>query len=101
MIDYKELGKLEINSDDFDEPVSFEYFFKLLLKELWIEEEGFSGKRPFGNSGWTYCIYKAMSLAGYSKYKSFYDEDDNYLDVYDFDKVKLDKIILSYIEQLN
>lgn len=28
-----------------------EYLVKLLL-EVWQEGEGFSGKRPFGNSGW-------------------------------------------------
>ena len=30
-----------------------EYLIKLLLT-LWDEVEGFSGKRPFGNSGWSY-----------------------------------------------
>ena len=37
-----------------------------LLAELWREEEGFSGKRPFGNSGWQSDIYDAMARAGYA-----------------------------------
>lgn len=27
-------------------------YLKALLRRLWLEQEGFSGKRPFGNSGW-------------------------------------------------
>lgn len=35
-----------------------------LLKAIWDEEEGFSGKRPFGNSGWTWDLYHALVRAG-------------------------------------
>lgn len=35
-----------------------------LLVELWREEEGFSGKRPFGNSGWAYEVYGPLVNAG-------------------------------------
>lgn len=35
-----------------------------LLSNLWEEEEGFSGKRPFGNSGWQYDLYVPMVQAG-------------------------------------
>jgi hypothetical protein len=35
-------------------------YLKQLLADLWIEEEGFNGKRPFGNSGWKHEIYGAM-----------------------------------------
>lgn len=35
-----------------------------LLAELWREGEGFSGKRPFGNSGWQYDLYGPMVKAG-------------------------------------
>lgn len=36
-----------------------EYLVKL-LEQVWIEAEGFSGKRPFGNSGWEYEAYEAL-----------------------------------------
>lgn len=36
-----------------------------LLAVLWREEQGFSGKRPFGNSGWQYDVYTALIDAGY------------------------------------
>lgn len=40
-----------------------EYLRELLIK-LWNEGEGFSGKRPFGNSGWEYDLYVALIAAG-------------------------------------
>ncbi len=35
-----------------------------LLAKVWIEDEGFDGKRPFGNSGWKNDIVAAMVKAG-------------------------------------
>lgn len=35
-----------------------------LLQILWEEEEGFNGKRPFGNSGWQSDIHLALVNAG-------------------------------------
>lgn len=35
-----------------------------LLSALWREDESFSGKRPFGNSGWQYDIYAALITGG-------------------------------------
>lgn len=38
-------------------------YLKALLTELWLEEENFSGKRPFGNGGWTLDVYKGFIAA--------------------------------------
>jgi len=35
-------------------------YLKALLFTLWDEDEGFSGKRPFGNSGWEYDLTDAL-----------------------------------------
>lgn len=40
-----------------------EYLIKLLT-ELWEKGEGFSGKRPFGNSGWEHELYLPLLEAG-------------------------------------
>ena len=40
-----------------------EYLQELLLR-VWEEQEGFSGKRPFGNSGWDYELAAALIKAG-------------------------------------
>lgn len=39
-------------------------YLKTLLAKLWEEEESFSGKRPLGNSGWQYDLYKPLVQAG-------------------------------------
>jgi hypothetical protein len=44
-------------------------YLKALLSTLWSEEEGFSGKRPFGNSGWTWDVYRALVKGGAIKGK--------------------------------
>jgi hypothetical protein len=48
-------------------------YLTALLAELWREEEGFSGKRPFGNSGWQHDVYSALAKAGYVRHSV--DED--------------------------
>lgn len=53
-----------------------EYLAKL-LSTLWREGEGFSGKRPFGNSSWEYEVYEALALAGFIRIE--FDED-GYID---------------------
>lgn len=35
-------------------------YLRLLLRNLWAQGEGFSGKRPFGNSGWEHDIYSFL-----------------------------------------
>lgn len=35
-----------------------------LLRRVWDEGESFSGKRPFGNSGWDYDLAKPLISAG-------------------------------------
>lgn len=35
-----------------------------LLERVWIDGEGFSGKRPFGNSSWEWDVYAALVRAG-------------------------------------
>lgn len=44
--------------------VSIRDYFRRLLTELWNEEAGFSGKRPFGNSGWQIDLQVALIKAG-------------------------------------
>lgn len=50
---------LRFNSDAGDNLSIRDYLYKL-LDTLWKEEEGFSGKRPFGNSGWMYELYTPL-----------------------------------------
>lgn len=51
-----------------------EYLIRLVLT-IWGEGEYFSGKRPFGNSGWEDEIYCALVRANL-----FPDDGDGYID---------------------
>jgi hypothetical protein len=60
------LGALEVrfDSDAGSNLTVREYLYKL-LSAVWEEQEGFSGKRPFGNSGWEYELYRPLVGAGF------------------------------------
>lgn len=53
------LGKNDANARTVRE------FLGLLLLRVWEEQEGFSGKRPWGNSGWEYDLYKPLIEHGF------------------------------------
>ena len=53
-------------------------YLRTLLETLWRKGEGFNSKRPFGNSGWEYDIYKPLIAAGFLAGKL--DEDGYILD---------------------
>lgn len=40
--------------------LSVREYLHALLRTLWREQEGFSGKRPFGNSGWDCELYAPL-----------------------------------------
>lgn len=58
-----------IENSDAGDDITVRQYFSSLLRTVWEEEEGFSGKRPFGNSGWQGEIYAALIGAGYLKGK--------------------------------
>ncbi len=64
-------------------------YFKALLKRLLTEEEGFSGKRPFGNSGWTRDLQVPLIKAGIVKGSL---DDDGYIETVD-DAAALRKLL--------
>lgn len=66
-----------------------------LLAELWREEDGFSGKRPFGNSGWPYDIYVPMVRAGIVEGQI---DEDGYVERLDVPAA--DEFILAAIQSL-
>lgn len=83
---------------EFDSDVgrsSFLNYFKTLLRTLWKEEEGFSGKRPFGNSGWKFSVYKG--LIEHNLIPGEIDEDGFVAQV---DEEAADKLICELIDKL-
>ncbi len=72
--------EVAMSENDADATTIKEYLLRLLDK-LWEEGEAFSGKRPFGNSGWEYDLYKPLLSAG--AVAGQLDEDGNIEDVDD------------------
>ena len=66
-----------------------------LLRKLWNDGEGFSGKRPFGNSGWEYEIYTALVSNSLIDGKL---DSDGY--VQDCDTTEANRLILGAISAL-
>jgi hypothetical protein len=67
-----------------------------LVRQVWVENEGFSGKRPFGNSGWQDDLYVTIMRAGLV---------NGSIDVWnelgeDFDEPAADALILAAIDEL-
>lgn len=86
---------IEMQENDAGAKTIREYL-KALLTKLWKEGEGFSGKRPFGNSGWEFPLYTALVKAG--EVGGSLDED-GYL--YSCDYKDANKLVNATIEELS
>ena len=86
------LEALEVRFDsDAGDNITVRDYFRILLSTLWSEKEGFSGKRPFGNSSWEYELYEPLVKGGFIP--GTLDEDGILFDV-DY------KFANQYVQQL-
>lgn len=69
-----------------------------LLTQVWQEGEGFSGKRPFGNSSWEYDLYDAMARAGIVEADP--PDSEGYVSIRYEAKANADELILAAIKAL-
>lgn len=69
--------ELRFNSDAGDNLTVRDYL-RVLLSRLWDEQEGFSGKRPFGNSGWEYDLLTPLAKAGFVDLGPLSDDGEPY-----------------------
>lgn len=61
-----EILDVQFPCNDLDEEsISVREYLKTLLLTLFYEGEGFSGKRPFGNSGWEHDLKNALVKSGH------------------------------------
>lgn len=75
--------------------ITIKDYLKALLTTLWSEGEGFSGKRPFGNSGWEHELYVALVAAGAVQGKL---DEEGCLDTVDHESAN--ELIFQAIESL-
>jgi len=85
---------LKIENSDIGETTIGGYLIRLLA-DLWKEGEGFSGKRPFGNSGWEYDLYTPLIKEGLVKGRL---DEDGFIE--EVDRKAADLLILSLINNL-
>lgn len=85
---------MEPDTNDAEANTIQEYLVTL-LRVLWTDGEGFSGKRPLGNSGWRWDLYSALVRAGALPGKL--DEDGS---VEDCDLQEARQLILLAIQAL-
>lgn len=66
-----------------------------LLRGVWVKEETFSGKRPFGNSGWKHEVFTTLAKA--SAIEADYDDEGG---LAGYDEVAGEEAILLAIDAL-
>lgn len=94
MITGKEILAIPLGKNDADVDNVRDYLIKL-LNTVWEHEEGFSGKRPFGNGGWKHEVYKGLLAAGVVEGKL---DSDGYIE--ELDERMADKLIYKAIAAL-
>ncbi len=92
MISLSQIKNIEFQSQQMDTQVTVGDWLKSLLCLVWEEGEGFSGKRPWGDSGWEYDIYET-----FVENNIISGTIDEYGGVEDCDDRLADKIILDII----
>ena len=74
-----------IDRHDTGDEYSIRSYFAAQLAALWNEGEGFSGKRPFGNSGWEGVLeeplVKAGCIGGSVRARAFDEDTNEYVDI--------------------
>ena len=96
-----DLGALSVEfyCDDLNETLTVKGYLKRLLYTLWEEEDGFSGKRPFGNGGWQFEVIYALIEDGYISGRVKYD-GEGYPTDSEFDRKEAHQFILGLIANL-
>lgn len=87
---------VKINEEDSGAETLRDYF-KAMLRAIFKEGDGFSGKRPFGNSGWEHSLAIELVKAGVLDGKIL--DDDGWIDA-DYDRKAFDVLIEKAIEAL-
>lgn len=96
-VPYDQILDIEFQSGDFNKPLTIREYLHQLLVTLWVEGESFSGKRPFGNSGWDYDLYKPLVAHGIVEGVL---SDDEWQDIEEIDEDKAEEVIRKLIDHV-
>lgn len=95
----KDALDLRFEDPDSGEEMSIRDYFKRLLSTLYEEGEGFSGKRPFGNSGWEGNLELPLVRGGCIG-GNVIEEDDDFFYVENVDNDEYDAFVQKMIDAL-
>lgn len=95
MSKYAKILGTKFYCDDLSQEITIKEYLKELLQRVWKEGESFSGKRPFGNSGWQADLYLPLIAAGFITGTV---DEDGYLE--DCDEKAGDELISEIISRL-
>lgn len=98
----KKALKLTFNDREWGGERTIKEWLKDLLSTLWEQGEGFSGKRPFGNSGWesTFQIVLIQNGCVIGAITSYDDEDEECREVTSIDEKAYNQFVFDMIEAL-
>lgn len=88
-----------IDDIDSNEEVTLGEYLTLLLKTLLEEQEGFSGKRPFGNSGWMTDISIGLVKGGAVDGRVKYDED-GFVDDATYSREEVMEVLMKALKEM-
>lgn len=83
------------NNSGIPKKTTIKKYFQKLLETLWDQGESFSGKRPFGDSGWQYDLYSP--LVKHKVVDGSWDEENDCID--DLDTKQANKVIFDLIKE--
>jgi len=86
----------EFHPVDFDDPVTVRAYLAEFLVALFEQGESFSGKRPFGNSGWENEILVPLVRQGAIKGRIHEYKEEGYgesYEVFDYDNSEAGRVI--------
>lgn len=91
---------ISFESRDLYRELTIRDYMKELLSTLFREGESFSGKRPFGNSGWEYDIIEPLVRAGVVR-GSFYEAEEGEVPELDeYDRASFERVVTEMIQAL-
>lgn len=94
-VDPHDILHCSMGPNDADAATVGEYL-GLLLSTLWLQDENFNSKRPFGNSSWQWSVYEALAAAGFAETVINKWGDKDIADVSATDELILQAIRLAY-----
>ena len=99
-----EIAALKLEKDvDLPGIITIGDYLIELLTQLWEQEERFSGKRPFGNSGWKFDLYNTLlkNKLVRGEYVIETDRDgEAWMGVYEINDIDADDIIQECISSI-